>query len=525
MLVSKSTRSRTGVVRRNQVVVIGAGVGGLVCAIELARSGLDVTVVEQASRAGGKLREVAVGGGLVDSGPTVFTMRWVFDQIFEAAGASLNDHLNLRPAEVLARHAWSATERLDLHADIDRSADAIEAFAGPDDAAGFRAFCAESSRTYQTLRDTFLDVQQEGLLGLARRVGLGRSGALMGLRPFETLWSALSDHFQDPRLRQLYGRYATYCGSSPFAAPATLMLIAHVEREGVWTIDGGMQRLAEALEAQAVSLGVSFRYSAPASRIEVDGGRATAVILEGGDRLAADTVVVNADSQALASGTFGTAAAAAVSPRPPMDRSLSAVTWSVMATTRGFPLTRHNVFFSGDYRTEFEDILGRGRLPLDPTVYVCAQDRDPPAAAPIGAERMLFIVNAPANGDRRGFDEAEVSACQTRVFDRLTRCGLEVDPQTMISEITTPERFNAMFPATGGALYGAATHGWASAFQRPGAKTRVSGLYLAGGGAHPGAGVPMAALSGRLAARQILRDRASMRPYRRVAISGGMSTP
>ena len=269
----KITLARELVVRSEEVVVVGAGIGGLVCAIELARIGLCVTVIERAAHAGGKMREVDVGSVRMDAGPTVLTMRWVFDEIFAAAGSSLEAHLTLRQAEILARHAWSASERLDLFADIERSAEAIGDFAGAREAAGFRNFSNEARRIYDTLKDSFLTTQKTGPVGLTRAI-LAQRGDVTAIRPFDTMWRALSAHFLDPRLRQLFGRYATYCGSSPFAAPATLMLVAHVEQAGVWLVEGGMQRLAEALERLAVSLGVRFRYNAHVEAIEV--GRAGA---------------------------------------------------------------------------------------------------------------------------------------------------------------------------------------------------------------------------------------------------------
>jgi 1-hydroxycarotenoid 3,4-desaturase len=284
--------------RQEQVVVVGAGIGGLACAIELARSGFPVTVVERADQAGGKLRQLDIGGCKVDAGPTVFTMRWVFEALFEAAGASLDRYLRLRPAELLARHAWGPDETLDLHAEVSRSADAIAAFAGPAEADGYRAFCAEARRIYDTLRDTFLTVQKPGPLALTRNVGLGRLNALLGIRPFETMWQALSGHFRDTRLRQLFGRYATYCGSSPFDAPATLMLVAHVEQSGVWLVEGGMQQLARALESLASALGVEFRYRTHVETICVNRGRVCGVTIADGERLAARSVVVNGGAAA-----------------------------------------------------------------------------------------------------------------------------------------------------------------------------------------------------------------------------------
>jgi 1-hydroxycarotenoid 3,4-desaturase len=134
-------------------------------------------------------------------------------------------------------------------------------------------------------------------------------------------------------------------------------------------------------------------------------------------------------------------------------------------------------------------------------------------------------VNAPSNGDRTGLSQEELSTCETQVFDHLKRCGLTVERTAEAGVVTTPKDFNTLFPATEGALYGQATHGWAAAFQRPGARTKLPGLYQAGGGAHPGAGVPMAALSGRLAAARLIRDRASTSPFQRAAIAGGTSTP
>ena len=227
------------------------------------------------------------------------------------------------------------------------------------------------------------------------------------IKPFSSMWSALSQYFHDPRLRQLFGRYATYCGSSPFKAPATLMLVAHVEREGVWSIEGGMHSLARALADSAISLGASIRYGQDVREILTARGRASGVRLASGERIAADAVIVNADVGAIANGLFGIPASRAAASIPPRARSLSAMTWSAVAKTSGFPLSRHNVFFSRDYAAEFNDIFSRDTLPHEPTVYVCAQDRDSGTAI-ADTERLLILVNAPANGDRHSYDAAEV---------------------------------------------------------------------------------------------------------------------
>ncbi|WP_353094073.1 1-hydroxycarotenoid 3,4-desaturase CrtD [Methylibium sp.] len=514
-----------------RVVVVGAGIGGLACALELAHQGLEVVVVERGPAPGGKMREVGEHGARMDAGPTVFTMRWVFEELLDRVGERLADHLTLRPLTVLARHAWNADEQLDLYADVEHSAEAIGRFAGAAEARAYRAFCTRASRVYAALEGPFLRGSRPTPWGLVARAGLRGLPELARISPFSTLWDALGDHFRDPRLRQLFGRYATYCGASPFLAPATLMLVAHVEQDGVWSVDGGMHRVAVALAGLAQRRGARFHYDASVSDLLIRNGRACGVRLADGRQIDATAVVFNGDPGALAAGHLGDDAVRAV--RPPMAsaRSLSALTWNLVARTQGFPLHRHTVFFSGDYRAEFDDLFTHARLPASPTVYVCAQDRgdaDTDVAGERGAERLLCLVNAPPTADRRPLTAQEITRCEQKSFETLARCGLHVEPSPLQRVTTTPSDFERLFPGTGGALYGPASHGWTASFTRPGSRSRMPGLYLAGGGTHPGPGVPMAALSGRLAAASVLQDHAAVRGStawsRPAAMPGGMST-
>ncbi len=300
------------------------------------------------------------------------------------------------------------------------------------------------------------------------------------------------------------------------------MLVAHVEAQGVWLLDGGMSALAEALMQLAQMNGAKFRFGQEVAMIEATGGRTSGVILGTGDRLAADAIIANADPEALAAGRFGPLGAMAVSSHGVKRRSLSAMVWLAHARISGFPLQRHNVLFSQDYPREFADIAG-GRPPADPSVYVCAQDREGATPVPDGGrERLQIIVNAPANGDTHVYSQEEKDQCTRAMRRSLRRCGLELE-EGFPHMLLTPNAFESFLPSTGGAIYGRASHGWAASFLRQGTRTRIPGLYCAGGSTHPGAGVPMAALSGRLATQAVLQDLVSMRRFPPAATAGGMS--
>ncbi len=514
----------------SHIAIIGAGIGGLASAALLAARGHRVTVLEKEPHVGGKARQVEVDGVAVAGGPTVFTMRDVFDEIFEQCGANLDDYITVRRAEVIARHAWDDSGYLDLFADPDRSEAAIADFAGAREAAAFRGFRKEAKRIFEVLDEPFLRGDSASTpFPMIWRIGPWRIGDTLAMRPFDNLWKAIGGHFKDPRLQQLFGRYATYCGSDPYRSPATLMLIAHTEARGVWLIDGGIHALARALADLAQKCGATICTEARVAQLLIDNGRASGVRLTSGETISADMVVCNADPAALAKGKFGEGSVKSVANMPDGKRSLSAFVWFAHARTSGFDLQHHNVFFSPDYAREFSDIAA-GRPPADPTVYLCAQDRsaDSDAARPPAGpssesrERIQIIVNAPANGDTHSYSSEEIEKCNTVMRRTLARSGLDLE-EDMPHHLATPQDWERLFPATGGALYGRASHGWAASFQRQGPRTKIPGLYCAGGATHPAAGVPMAALSGRLAANVIHADLASMRRFHPAATAGGTS--
>jgi 1-hydroxycarotenoid 3,4-desaturase len=508
---------------RAPIIIVGAGFGGLAAALSMRAAGEDVIVLERAHAPGGKARTVEIGERPIDVGPTVLTMRWVFDELLAKVGRTLDEEVRLVPAEIVARHAFADGGRLDLFADERRSADAIGQLAGPREAAAYLRFAQHCKSIADTVRTPFLEADRPSIASLATsRAGLS---SLTKIDAHRSMWRALRSFFSDPRLLMMFGRYATYVGSSPFEAPATLNLIAHVEREGVSMVEGGISNLARAIAGVAEDLGVVFHYGCQVTDVLVEGGRAAGVVIDEEGRREAvrgRAVVVNADVATLASGALGRSAALAV-PRPAFERrSLSAVTWAVDATVSGFPLVRHTVFFPADYEAEHDALFRGSRIPDDPTAYVCAQDRGasvtPGAVREGESERLFVIVNAPAAADRRPPTPEEIERCERAMWQRLESAGLSVTPRAM--SVATPTTFERLAPGTGGAIYGEACHGPFAPLSRPSSRTKLPGLYLTGGSVHPGPGVPMAALSGKIAARAVVADLASMRPSR-VRVTAG----
>jgi 1-hydroxycarotenoid 3,4-desaturase len=534
------------------VVIIGAGVGGLSLAARLASRGMSVVLLEKEPEVGGKLRVMRVpldGQGRpgdahlgwhlepsvephgephaephaeIDAGPTVLTMRWVFDELFRECGASLDDHLSLTPLELIARHRFRDGEVLDLFSDRRRSAAAVARMAGEREASAFLRFCDHCDAIYDAVEEPFLRSALPGATDLLGMDGLLRLRALARIDATRTLWRAVSSFFSDERLRVLFGRYATYAGSSPFKAPGTLNVIASVEQRGAWVVAGGMSALGKALRGLCERAGARVVTGARVAKITVERGRASGVTLSTGEHIAASAVVTNGDVAALGALVGPCDRSAKLHSLARHERSLSALVLTTLADTSGFPLAHHNVFFSSDYRAEFTDLFERGALPSDPTIYVCAQDRGPLGGEIKGPERLLVLVNAPARGDAPGFlPPGEASSWISKVLVLLQQQGLHIRPRSVV--LQSPRDFERLSPGTGGALYGPASHGMMSAFARPACRTPLPGLYAVGGSAHPGAGLPMVALSARIAEAMLCRDLAATFPSPTPATRGGTS--
>ena len=472
---------------------------------------------------GGKMRTLPSAAGPVDAGPTVLTMRPVFEALFADVGESLSDHVTLHPNPILARHFWSDGTRFDLMADPDVSRANVRATFGSRAATDFDRFTARARRLFEAFDAPMMGTAAPSQAALAARV-IRAPRLIADMAPHRSLASLLRDAFAEPKLAQLYARYATYVGGVPQQAPALLALVSHAEAQGVWSVEGGMHRLARAIADLAEARGATIRYGQHVTGIETDGTRVTAVTTAT-DRFPTTRVLFNGDPRALTEGLLGTPVARAVARAAVEPRSLSAHVHAFAAAPHGPDLAAHNVFFGNDSMAEFGP-LAKGLVPGDATLYICAQDRGG-GLKPPAVERFEIIRNAPPTPDSNDAttdNPQETAACHTRTLDRLARFGLTFSPSPRPETMSTPAMFADLFPGSLGALYGRSPAGLTAGLKRPTARTAIRGLYLAGGGAHPGAGVPMATLSARHAAEAILADRTSTSTSPRAATHGGTST-
>lgn len=484
------------------VIVVGAGIGGLSAAIHLAAAGVRVLVVEQNPTVGGKMGEVRRDGFRWDTGPSVITMRHVLEELFAAAGRRMEEYLRLLPVEPLTRYFYPDGVQLDLSRDLPKTLAQIAAL-DERDVEGYLAFLSYAARLHRITGPVFIYDQPPGWRSL-RRVPLGDALHVDGLR---TMQRAIESYVRSPHLRQLLGRFGTYVGANPFQAPATLNVIAHVELNGgVWYPQGGVYAIAQALARLAEELGVEIQTGVPVERLETRDGRVCAVLLADGRTLAAAAVIANLDVATVYERLLPPGAGQRRRVQRLLAAEPSCSAFILLWGVRGHysQLAHHNIFFSSDYRREFDAIFRQGVPPDEPTVYVAITSRTDPDHAPPGHENWFVLVNAPALGSQWDWTQKTI-AYREVVRARLATFGLR--PEVVTEQVLTPLDLQRLTGARRGALYGLSSNSPWTAFRRPHNRAPdVQGLYFAGGTTHPGGGVPMVILSGRVAAHLTLAD-------------------
>jgi diapolycopene oxygenase len=486
--------------KQQHAIIIGGGLGGLALSLRLAVKGWKVTVCERSSTPGGKMNLFEKDGFRFDTGPSLITMPEVFEELFSVGGSKLSDHLTLHRIDPLAYYAYADGTRF-LHTTslphwlkTVRDLDAR-------DVDGFWRFFRLGARLYEVSRSTFLsrspvEPPQIGQLASLRhmplRYGWGNYGR------------TVDKHFHSPHLRQLYNRYPTYVGSSPYRAPATLAVIPYIESAlGGWYMKGGLYTLVTAILELLRSRGGEVLTSAEVVRILRSGGRVNGVQLADGTVLTSDIVIMNGDASQIPQLLGETAAS-----QPSQDRrSLSGIVFLLGISKKLPDMHHHNIYFSADYQQEFHQLFDQMQFPEDPTVYVNIPSRTDPNLAPAGGESVFVLANAPA-ADGTTWDSSKIELAWKRVYARLRSNGFpDIQRDIVVRDVWTPSRIQSTYGMPGGSIYGLASHSWKTAFFRPSNRDpKVQGLYRVGGSSHPGGGTPMVLLSAQITSRLIERD-------------------
>ncbi|WP_371785729.1 phytoene desaturase family protein [Streptosporangium subroseum] len=471
-----------------EVIVIGGGVGGMVSALLLARQGHRVRLYEQRSRLGGKLAEHSRDGFTFSLGPSLLTLPDVF--------ADLGVELDLVELPELCRYRFADGSTLAAYRDPARMAAEVERLA-PGEGGNWLAFHDWARGCFDASRRTFFSGP------LTRPPAETRLPDLLAVAPGRTLDGLARRFFDDPRLRQYVDRYATYAGSSPYRAPAALGCIPAIEHgEGGWYVPGGLPRIADALAALLEKAGVEVALGAEVTDVLADDRRVLGVRLASGERERADVVVANTDAAAL----YGRLLPDRRRLRRIAGLGASSSVFLLLAGVDGRSegLAHHSIVFSADYRREFADIFDRRRPPEDPTVYIGCSAVDDPSQAPPDAENWVMLVNVPARDPARWPMSPE--AYRDLVLDRLATRGHDLSGRLRFVDLFTPADLRERYGAWGGSIYGGAYSGRLAPLRRPGNRGPRRGLYLVGGSVHPGGGLPLVAMGGRIVASLVQED-------------------
>jgi phytoene desaturase len=478
-----------------KAAIIGGGLGGLALALRLNASGWSVTVCEKGPTFGGKMNRWSQGGYVFDTGPSLVTMPHVFAELYESLGERAEEHIELVRLDPHAEYVYPNGVRIVFPADVSGWIESIKAIE-PRDVDGFLCLHELGERLYELSRRTFF---------CRSPLSPPRLSDLPALRhlPMRHGWGnyarTVERFIRSSYLQQLYNRYPTYVGSSPYRCPSTLLVIPYIEHKfGAWYVKGGVYRIIESLVGLARRRGVELRHSSPVAAIEHQGRRVTGVRLGDGSTLKADVVVMNGDACTVYHllGERGG--------MHPETRSLSGFVMLLGVRGELPDVQHHTVFFSSDYRVEFDDLFVRKRFPADPTVYV--NTPGDPSLAPKNSRTVFIMANAPGDG-QTVWDSSQVAEARQAVFQRLEKSGFpDIRGRIEVCDVWHPDKFAERYLVPGGAIYGTHSHGWRQAFLRPPNRDRrYSGLFYVGGSSHPGGGTPMVLLSARITTELIQR--------------------
>lgn len=479
--------------------IVGAGIAGIATSIRLAVQGWKVEVFEANAYPGGKITEIRSHGYRFDAGPSVFTLPQLVDELFELAGRDPKDFFDYQKLENTCRYFYPDGTRLDAWSDPAQFAEEIQSVTGEPEQ-HVMGYLDKSRELYSLTNDVFLTKSLHKVGTYFNTTTLKSFLQIGKLDSSRTMHEANADRFEQEKVVQLFDRFATYNGSNPYQAPATLNIIPHLEHNiGAFYPKGGIHSITRSLVALAESLGVEFHLNSPVERILVKSNQAHGLQVNGRLRFF-DQVVSNMDIV----NTYRHLLPEEKAPQRLLaqDKSTSALIfyWGI---GKSFPaLDLHNIFFSEDYKSEF-DTMEAQQIPDDPTIYLYISSKMVPEDAPAGKENWFAMINVPNN---QGQDwEKGIPAAKKRILDRLSaHLGTDIADLIECESILDPRSIEAKTSSFRGALYGNASNNRFAAFLRHANFTRgIKGLYFCGGSVHPGGGIPLCLLSAKIVSELI----------------------
>jgi phytoene desaturase len=480
-------------------VVVGAGLAGLSAALRLAGAGREVTVVERADAPGGRCGLLARDGYAFDTGPAVLTMPGLLADALGAVGEDLDDWLDLVALDPLYLAHFPDGSTLNVRADVGEMAEEIGRVCGAREAAGYRRYVGFVSELYRTEMADFIDRNLDGV-GDLFTANLVR---IAGLGGFRRLSSKVAQYLHDPRTQRVLSFQSMYAGLSPFDALALYAVISYMDTVGgVFFPRGGMHAVPRALAAAGEKHGVSFRYGTPVERVIVEGGRARGIVTSAGERVSADAVVVTADlpvayRQLLPAGS---------APRRLARQRYSPSCFLLLAGSRAryAGIAHHNLHFGRAWRRTFSELIDRGDLMSDPSLFVTNPSRTDPGLAPPGRESYYVLAPVP-NLDAPLDWETLGPRYRDECLARLEGLGYIGFADSLdVVDVTTPADWAARGMERGAPFAAAHTFAQTGPFRARNLPRGIDGLVFAGSGTVPGVGVPMVLVSGRLAAERIV---------------------
>lgn len=488
---------------RKKVVIVGAGLGGLSAAIHLAIKGYDVTVFEKNSFVGGKAGKIEINGFRFDTGPTLLTMPFVLENLFEISGNRLEDYLNINKKEIICKYFFEDGSTFNEYADRKQFFEEFERFTS-ESSQKLQKYLNYSKRIYDLTADIFLFNSITDWNNLFSLKSFKTLFNVHHIDPFRTVHQANNAFFKSTKMVQIFDRYTTYNGSNPFEAPATLNIIPYVELEyGGYYVEGGIAEISNSLAHLARKVGVNIFTGTKVEKILIDDRMVKGVKI-GDEKIYADVVISNADLYYTFKNLINNTNVKEANRYISQELSTSALIFFVGVSGNHEQLEMDNIFFSKDYEKEFQQLFDEKVIPNDPTIHIHISSKAVRSDAPENKENWYIMINTPSKEQ----NQLDLDLIQKRLFEKIKRMtGIDLESKAEFIYSRTPNELEEITSGYLGSLYGPSSNNRYSAFLRQKNKSQTyKNLYFVGGTVHPGGGIPLVILSGKITADLITKN-------------------